>query len=287
MRAGMTAPGPETLEANADLAVAGPPRIAVEGLGKRYRRGGTHRRASLKERFGEVLGLPGPRQSGDEDEGQFWALREVSFRAEAGEAVGVIGRNGSGKSTLLRLLARVTAPTEGHAWLRGSVGALLEAGAGFHDELTGRENVYLNGAILGMRRREVARRFDDIVAFAEVGPWLDSPMKQYSTGMYLRLAFAIGVHMESDILLADEVLAVGDLAFQDRCLARMEEAARSGRTVVLVSHNMESVARLCPRTIYLEGGRLKLDGPTEQVVAAYTADLAAGRAAEEPPNAFG
>ncbi|MCC6381456.1 MAG: ABC transporter ATP-binding protein [Dehalococcoidia bacterium] len=285
MRAATSAPGPLVRPADAGQLPGTSPRIVVEGLGKRYRRGAAHRRESLKERLGEILGLPGPRR--DEDDGQFWALRGVGFSAGAGEAIGVIGRNGSGKSTLLRLLARVTAPTEGSACLHGTVGALLEAGAGFHDELTGRENVFLSGAILGMRRKEVASRFDDIVAFAEVGPWLDSPMKQYSSGMYLRLAFSIGVHMESDILLADEVLAVGDLSCQDRCLRRMEEAARSGRTVLLVSHNLESVARLCPRTIYLDGGRLKLDGPTEQVVAAYRADLATGQVGEDPSHVAG
>ena len=186
-----------------------------------------------------------------------------------GEVVGVIGRNGAGKSTLLKILARITEPTSGSAQIRGRVGSLLEVGTGFHQELTGRENIYLNGAILGMRRREIDSKFDEIVAFAGVEKFVDTPVKHYSSGMYLRLAFSVAAHLDPEILLVDEVLAVGDAAFQRKCLEKMEDVGRRGRTVLFVSHNMSAIARLCPRTILLDSGGVALDGPSHQVVARY------------------
>jgi len=201
-----------------------------------------------------------------------WALRGVSCRVEPGEVVGILGANGSGKSTLLKVLARITEPTRGRAEIRGRVGSLLEVGTGFHPELTGRENIYLNGAILGMRRSEIARKFDEIVAFAEIDRFLDTPVKRYSSGMYLRLAFAVAAHLEPEILLVDEVLAVGDARFQRKCLGKMREvSSRHGRTVLFVSHNLGAVQRLCGRCLLLEAGELAAEGPTEEVIARYLA----------------
>lgn len=199
----------------------------------------------------------------------FWALKDVSFEVHAGEAMGVIGRNGAGKSTLLKVLTRITHPTEGRVELRGRAGSLLEVGTGFHPELTGRENIYLNGAILGMRRAEIDRKFDDIVEFSEVAKFLDTPVKRYSSGMYVRLAFAVAAHLEPEILLVDEVLAVGDLSFQKKCLSKMEDVASSGATVLLVSHNMASIESLCKRSMLLEQGRLLAIGDTPTVVEQY------------------
>ena len=198
-----------------------------------------------------------------------WALRDVSFRVGQGDVVGVIGRNGAGKSTLLKILARITEPTSGSAVIRGRVGSLLEVGTGFHQELTGRENIYLNGAILGMRRREIDSSFDEIVAFAGVEKFVDTPVKHYSSGMYLRLAFSVAAHLDPEILLVDEVLAVGDATFQRKCLEKMEDVGRRGRTVLFVSHNMQAIARLCPRTILLDSGGVAVDGPSHKVVASY------------------
>lgn len=203
-----------------------------------------------------------------------WALRDVSFDIRRGEAVGVIGANGAGKSTLLKILARVTRPSQGRARLRGRVASLLEVGTGFHPELTGRENVFLNGAILGMRRAETRARFDEIVAFAEVERYLDTPVKRYSSGMYMRLAFAVAAHLDADILLVDEVLAVGDVAFQKKCAGRMRDASRSGRTVLFVSHNLGAVQQVCARTLVLAGGVVRFDGPTREAIDVY-APLAA------------
>jgi len=210
---------------------------------------------------------------------RFWAVRDVSIEARAGEAVGLIGRNGAGKSTLLKLLTRITEPTTGRAELRGRVGSLLEVGTGFHPELTGRENVHFNGAVLGMRRAEIARRFDEIVAFAGVEPFLDTPAKHYSSGMVMRLAFAVAAHLDTEILLVDEALAVGDAEFQRRCLGKMHEVARGGRAVVFVSHSMDAVQRLCTRAVWLDHGRVEADGPVTHVVADYLGRSGAARPA--------
>ncbi len=200
---------------------------------------------------------------------EIWALRDVSLEVQPGEVIGVIGRNGAGKSTLLKILARVTRPTTGRAWIRGRLGSLLEVGSGFHRELTGRENIHLNGAILGMTRREIGRKFDEIVEFAEVERFLDTPVKHYSSGMAMRLAFSVAAHLEPEILLIDEVLAVGDAAFQKKCLGRMGNVAREGRTVLFVSHNMQAVLALCQRTFLLQAGTIVDQGPTAKVVQRY------------------
>jgi lipopolysaccharide transport system ATP-binding protein len=240
--------------------------IRAEGLGKRYRIGlpapGIQ---TLREAIvGLARGRARPRP------GTHWALRDVSFEIRPGEVVGIIGRNGSGKSTLLKLLSRITEPTAGYADVCGRVASLLEVGTGFHSELTGRENIYLNGSILGMRRGEIERVFDEIVAFAEVERFLDTPVKHYSSGMYLRLAFAVAAHLEPDILIVDEVLAVGDAQFQKKCLGKMAAVSRgAGRTVLFVSHNMEAVQRLCSRCLLLDEGRLVDDGPAARVIARY------------------
>jgi lipopolysaccharide transport system ATP-binding protein len=206
---------------------------------------------------------------GDEVE-EFWALRDVSFEIKRGEVVGIIGRNGAGKSTLLKLLSRITEPTSGRIQLRGRVASLLEVGTGFHPELTGRQNIFLNAAILGMTRKEVVRKFDEIVAFSEVERFLDTPVKQYSSGMYLRLAFAVAAHLEPDILLVDEVLAVGDAEFQKKCLGKIEQVSRQeGRTVLFVSHNMSAINSLCAKGIYLHLGRLQEVGEVKNVVSKY------------------
>jgi lipopolysaccharide transport system ATP-binding protein len=199
----------------------------------------------------------------------FWALRDVSFEIRRGEVVGLIGRNGAGKSTLLKILSQITEPSTGKVTLYGRVGSLLEVGTGFHGELTGRENIYLNGAILGMRHREVRKKFDEIVDFAEVEQFIDTPVKHYSSGMYLRLAFAVAAHLEPEILLVDEVLAVGDMRFQRKCLQKMQDVGQEGRTVIFVSHNMPAITRLCQRALLLEAGQLQCDGPAPQVVGAY------------------
>jgi lipopolysaccharide transport system ATP-binding protein len=200
---------------------------------------------------------------------ELWALRDVSFSVREGETLGVIGNNGAGKSTLLKVLSRITKPTKGRAEIRGRVGSLLEVGTGFHSELSGRENIYLNGAILGMRRREIEAKFDEIVAFSELEDFLDTPVKHYSSGMYMRLAFSIAAHLEPEILIVDEVLAVGDINFQRKCLNAMRDVSQAGRTVLFVSHNMTAVARLCNRAIWLKDGELKLEGETAQIVNAY------------------
>ena len=195
--------------------------------------------------------------------------RDVSFDVEAGEVVGIIGRNGAGKSTVLKILSRVTAPTSGLVRMRGRVGSLLEVGTGFHPELTGRENIYLNGSILGMRRRDITARLDEIVEFAEIEAFVDTPVKRYSSGMYVRLAFAVAAHLQPEILIVDEVLAVGDIAFQQKCLGKMKDVAEQGRTVLFVSHNMASVRSLCTRGILLTQGRVELDGGVDEAIRAY------------------
>jgi len=245
-----------------------PASITVEGLSKRYRLGqlaGGY--DTLRDQLA-ALGRGG-RRARTEEERELWALRDVSFEVQPGEVVGLIGRNGAGKTTLLRLLTRITEPTGGRAILRGRVGSLLEVGTGFHPELTGRENIYLNGSILGMRRSEISARFDEIVEFAGVERFLDTPVKRYSSGMYVRLAFSVAAHLEPEILLVDEVLAVGDAEFQRRSLGKMEEVGRSGRTVVFVSHNMATITRLCSRALLLETGRIVGDGAASELVARY------------------
>lgn len=249
--------------------------IQVEGLGKRYLIG--ERRAlygSLRDRVMELVRAPfgGGATRGDQEE--VWAIRDASFSIAEGEVVGLIGRNGAGKSTILKILSRITEPTTGRAVIRGRVGSLLEVGTGFHPELTGRENVFLNGAVLGMSRRFIQRQFDEIVDFSGVERFIDTPVKFYSSGMYLRLAFAVAAHLEPEILIVDEVLAVGDVAFQKKCLSKMEHVGAEGRTVLFVSHNLEAVARLCPRSILVDEGRIVLDGDTPRVVGQY---LNAGR----------
>ena len=247
------------------------PAISVFGLGKRYRLGehsAPYR--TLRESLTALFRRPGAARPRAAD---LWALRDVSFDIERGSVVGVIGRNGAGKTTLLKILARVTEPTTGGADVYGRVGSLLEVGTGFHPELTGRENLWLSAAILGMRRREIERRFDEIVAFAEVERFVDTPVKHYSSGMYLRLAFSVAAHLEPEVLLVDEVLAVGDVAFQRKCLARMEDVGREGRTVLFVSHNMGAVTRLCQECLWLDGGRLFRRGPATDVVREYLAGV--------------
>jgi len=244
--------------------------IRAAGLSKQYFVPGARPRSdSIRDeavdRVKALLGRGGSRDSAD----LFWALRDVSFDVNAGDVVGVVGRNGSGKSTLLKILSRITEPTEGTADIHGRVGSLLEVGTGFDRELTGRENIYLSGAILGMRRAETRRKFDEIVAFAEVERFIDTPVKRYSSGMFLRLAFAVAAHLESEILLLDEVLAVGDANFQRKCLGKMEEVAGVGRTVLFVSHNLGAISRFCRTCIWLDRGVLKAYGPAADVVGTY------------------
>jgi lipopolysaccharide transport system ATP-binding protein len=268
--------------------------LRVEGLSKQYHIGAKRTRyKTLRETIVEVLQSPlhlvaklGQREvSGTAQLTEtIWALKDVAFEIERGEVVGIIGRNGAGKSSLLKILARVTEPTRGFAEIHGRVGSLLEVGTGFHSELTGRENIYLNGAILGMKRVEIQRKFDEIVAFAEVEKFIDTPVKHYSSGMYLRLAFAVAAHMEPEILIVDEVLAVGDERFQKRCLSKMENVAQHGRTVLFVSHDMPAIVRLCKRAILLDGGRLQRDGSSHSVVSAYLNSGLGTTAAKEWPD---
>ena len=249
--------------------------IRVEKLGKRYSIGRRVYYRTLRESISETLLSPfrllrhGRRADRKGEDEHIWAVKDVSFEIPRGEVVGVIGRNGAGKSTLLKLLSRITEPTEGYAEIRGRVGSLLEVGTGFNNELTGRENTYLNGAILGMHRAEIARKFDEIVAFAEIEKFLDTPVKHYSSGMYMRLAFAVAAHLEPEILIVDEVLAVGDAAFQKKCINKMQDVGRAGRTVIFVSHSMPAIAKLCPRTILLDGGGVAYDGLSEEVIGLY------------------
>ena len=245
------------------------PAIIAEKLAKCYViEHGAARSDSLREALmssARRLLRRGPRP----EKSTFWALRDISFRVEQGEIVGIIGRNGAGKSTLLKVLSRITRPSSGRAKAYGRLASLLEVGTGFHAELTGRENIYMNGAILGMSKREIDRQFDEIVAFSEVEKFLDTPVKRYSSGMYVRLAFAVAAHLQPDILIVDEVLAVGDASFQKRCLNKMESVQKDGRTVLFVSHSMASITRLCPRAILLDAGSVIADGPSGQVVKDY------------------
>jgi len=242
--------------------------IQVENLSKRYRLGQTR---TLRMRLEETLNRikRGGVEQNEANLDEFWALRDVSLDVRPGEVLGLIGRNGAGKSTLLKILSRITDPTQGQITIHGRVGSLLEVGTGFHPELTGRENIFLNGAILGMKRAEIKRHFDEIVDFAEVGRFLDTPVKRYSSGMYVRLAFAVAAHLEPEVLLIDEVLAVGDAAFQRKCLGKMGDVAKQGRTVVFVSHNMTAVSTLCDRSVLLEDGKASFIGDTEQAVQRY------------------
>jgi homopolymeric O-antigen transport system ATP-binding protein len=241
--------------------MAGDTAIRIEGLGKRFRLGED---LSLSQRLRRRL-----RDSRDDRDRDFWALRDVSLSVARGEALGIIGRNGAGKSTLLRILARITDPTTGSAEIYGRVGSLLEVGTGFHPDLSGRENVFLNGAILGLRRREIAARFDEIVAFSGVERFLDTPVKRYSSGMRVRLAFAVAAHLEPEILIVDEVLAVGDAEFQSRCLGKMSDVTGHGRTVLFVSHNLAALRSLCTRAVWLDAGRVAAEGAPDRVIDAY------------------
>ncbi|MHC1783387.1 MAG: ABC transporter ATP-binding protein [Anaerolineaceae bacterium] len=245
--------------------------IHAENLGKRYRIGvPSIRYTTLRESISDTFTAPKRRlQIRNNDSDHIWALRNVSFDIHQGQVIGIIGRNGAGKSTLLKVLSHVTDPTEGYAEIHGRVGSLLEVGTGFHPELTGRENISLNGAILGMKRAEIARKFDEIVDFAEVEQFIDTPVKRYSSGMYLRLAFAVAAHLEPEILVVDEVLAVGDAEFQRKCLGKMSDVAQRGRTVLFVSHNMSAILRLTEESMVVEKGQLVMRAPTAQAVDYY------------------
>ena len=268
--------------------------ILAEGLGKQFQIGKKQEKyKTLRSALADTFMAPF-RRTGKLLRGQatgasgldeiIWALKDVSFEVKQGEVVGIIGRNGAGKSTLLKILSRITEPTTGFANIYGRVGSLLEVGTGFHHELTGRENIYLNGAILGMTRLEINRKFDEIVAFSEVEKFIDTPVKHYSSGMYLRLAFAVAAHLEPEILLVDEVLAVGDASFQKKCLNRMQDVGQQGRTVLFVSHNMPAITRLCERVILLDEGKVLMDGPSHQVVSAYLNSGLGTMAAREWPD---
>ncbi|UVT19548.1 MAG: ABC transporter ATP-binding protein [Nitrospira sp.] len=253
--------------------------IRVEGLSKQYRIGKKERYQTLRDTLTSAITLPfskvgrllkGGGEAGESTE-TIWALKDISFDIKQGEVIGIVGGNGAGKSTLLKILSRITEPTNGFAEIHGRVASLLEVGTGFHPELTGRENIYLNGTILGMRRAEIERKFDEIVDFSEIEKFIDTPVKHYSSGMYLKLAFAVAAHLEPEILLVDEVLAVGDVRFQKKCLGKMEGVAKEGRTVIFVSHNMGAITQLCGRGVQLENGRLKRIGSSVEVVTEYLA----------------
>ncbi len=271
--------------------------IQVENVGKRYvlgTGGDPARYQTMRESL--MSGLRAPARwlrrslngahaaAASPADNEFWALHDVSFKVQRGDVVGIIGRNGAGKSTLLKVLSRITEPTRGRVAIRGRVASLLEVGTGFHPELTGRENIYLNGAILGMTRVEIKAKFDEIVAFSEVERFLDTPVKRYSSGMYVRLAFAVAAHLEPEILIVDEVLAVGDANFQKKCLSKMQDVGQGGRTVLFVSHSMPAITRLCTRAILLNEGRVLSDGPTAQVVSAYLGSGLNGAATREWPD---
>jgi lipopolysaccharide transport system ATP-binding protein len=266
--------------------------VRVTDLGKEYQIGlRAERYKTLRESLASLASAPARmfRRRPSTGEDRLWALHDVSFEVGEGEVVGIIGRNGAGKSTLLKILARITEPTVGTAEIHGRVGSLLEVGTGFHPELTGRENIYLNGAILGMRRAEIGRKFDEIVAFSEIEQFIDTPVKRYSSGMYLRLAFAVAAHLEPEILLVDEVLAVGDADFQRKCLGKMGDVAQEGRTVLFVSHNMPAVQALCARAILLRQGTVAVDGTTGDVLQEYLGHLiaTAAHAFENNPDRRG
>ncbi len=267
-----------------------PVAVRAEGLSKRYRIGAAQERGSyksLRESLTEASAGAARRLAGRAVRPvpeTIWALRDVSFQLQHGEVLGIVGRNGAGKSTLLKILSRITEPTRGEARVRGRVGSLLEVGTGFHPELTGRENVYLNGAILGMPRAEIDRKFDEIVAFAEVSKFLDTPVKRYSSGMAMRLGFSVAAHLEPEVLVVDEVLAVGDAAFQRKCLGKMHDVSREGRTVLFVSHNMSAITRLCERALLLDQGGVVADGPAPNVVSLYLTSNLGAHAVREWPD---
>jgi len=249
--------------------------IRVQNLSKQYQIGQRRRHDTLRDKLTDTIYtsiqtlLNRQKKINDQSDNTIWALKDVSFEVKRGEVIGIIGPNGAGKSTLLKIITGVTEPTEGYVDVYGRVGSLLEIGTGFHSELTGRENIYLNGAILGMKKAEIQRKFDEIVAFSEIEKFLDTPVKHYSSGMYMRLAFAVAAHLEPEILLVDEVLSVGDASFQKKCFAKMEEIRHEGRTVLFVSHSMAAITRLCERTILIEEGEVSADGPSHQVVSFY------------------
>ena len=256
--------------------------IRVEGLSKRYRIGLRESYKTLRDSLADAIRAPFRRimslgrpvnQQQEGQDAHIWALQDVSFEVRRGEVLGTIGPNGAGKSTLLKILSRITEPTEGYAEIRGRVGSLLEVGTGFHPELTGRENIYLSGAILGMKRTEIVRKFDEIADFSGVEKFLDTPVKRYSSGMYLRLAFAVAAHLDPEILLVDEVLAVGDAAFQQKCLGKMNEVARGGRTVLFVSHNMAAVRNLCSLALFIDKGQVAFAGAADEVIQRYLSDV--------------
>src|SRR5436309_12533995 len=258
-----------------DLAIRG------EGLGKRYRIGQQERYLALRDILAQSLKAPWGlfRANGSNSNHRpqhIWALKAVSVEVREGEVVGIIGRNGAGKTTLLKILAQITRPTEGYAEVRGRMGSLLEVGTGFHPELTGRENVFISGSILGMIKAEIDRKFDEIVAFAEVEKFIDTPVKHFSIGMRMRLGFAVAAHLEPEILLVDEVLSVGDINFQKKCLGKMGDVARAGRTVVLVSHQLNQIRRLCHRVVWIDAASVRQDGPTHEVVSAYESAMLSG-----------
>ena len=244
--------------------------IRVRNLGKKYTLGGPQEQyLTLRDAIVNSVKVPFKRFHCAPPTESFWALKDVSFNVEQGEVVGIIGRNGAGKSTLLKILSRITTPTEGFVEINGRVGSLLEVGTGFHPEMTGRENIFLNGSILGMKKTEIEQKFDEIVKFSEIEKFIDTPVKRYSSGMYVRLAFAVAAHLEPEILVVDEVLAVGDIAFQKKCLGKMEDVAKEGRTVIFVSHNMEAVQRLCSHAILLDEGTVIMKGSTAEVISKY------------------
>ena len=266
--------------------------IRAEGLAKEYHLGAAQKTTTFRESVVDLCAAPfrrarrvlrrGPLAT-DQDE-IHWALKGASFEIRRGEVVGLVGRNGAGKSTLLKILSRITEPTLGYADIHGRIGSLLEVGTGFHAELTGRENIFLSGAILGMKKAEIRQKFDEIVEFAQIGRFLDTPVKRYSSGMFVRLGFAVAAHLESEILLIDEVLAVGDARFQKKCLSKMEDIRQGGRTVIFVSHNMSAITRICKRAILLEEGRIVSEGPAEQIVSSYLTGGLGTKASREWPD---
>lgn len=266
--------------------------IQVKGVGKQYKIGQRERYKSLRDSLTDAFTAPFRHLAGhsfssnsgqQQSDNWIWALKDISFEVKRGEAVGIIGRNGAGKSTLLKILSRITEPTEGEVSLKGRVGSLLEVGTGFHPELTGRENIFLNGAILGMMRAEIERKFDEIVAFAGIDTFIDTPVKHYSSGMYMRLAFAVAAHLETEVLLVDEVLAVGDVVFQLKCINKMSEVAGAGRTVLFVTHNMETVTKLCGRGVVLDEGRISRIGMAQECVDYYLLTVREQRAQGAEP----